>query len=138
MKRSSEAARDWDNALGLLGNAASDAIRLRRAYVLVQAGEAAKGLPEVEKLITSPSLPGDLLYDAACAFALAAGVKDQSAVAERHAAKALHLLQRAQTTGFFRPPQQLAWLKQDPDLDALRARADFREWLAQLERKTGP
>jgi tetratricopeptide (TPR) repeat protein len=135
LKRFSEAAADWGQVVQLLGNAAPDDARLRHAYMLVQAGDGDKGLAALEKVIASPTLPAPLLYDAACAFAIAAGAKHQGNAAEPRAVKAIELLQRAQATGFFQPPPRLAWLKQDPDLDSLRNRDDFRKWLAQLEGK---
>ena len=82
----------------------------------------------------------ELLYNAACAYALCAGVAEQAkrevadAVpetpgSEKLTEEALALLKQAVAQGF----KNAAHMKQDKDLDALRARADFQKLLAKLE-----
>jgi hypothetical protein len=84
--------------------------------------------------------PGDDAYAAACGLAL--GVRaveaDPETDAQRrqeqacsYADQALAMLRTAVAKGF----QDAAQLKQDPDLDPLRKREDFRKLLADLEAK---
>ena len=52
--------------------------------------------------------------------------------AETWSRQAVELLQRAQRRGYFKDEGRLEKLKEDPDLAALRGRADFERWLAGL------
>jgi hypothetical protein len=76
------------------------------------------------------------LYGAACAYALCAGAAKQAKspvagapVPEKLAEEALALLKQAVAKGF----KNSAHMKQDKDLDGLRARVDFQKLLAKLE-----
>jgi hypothetical protein len=76
------------------------------------------------------------LYDAACGYALCAGAAKQAKSpaagapgSEKLTEEALALLKQAVAKGF----KNAAHMKQDKDLDALRARVDFQELLAKLE-----
>jgi hypothetical protein len=54
--------------------------------------------------------------------------------AEQYARRAVALLRQAVQKGY----KDVTHMTKDPDLDALRARDDFKELLAQLELKVGP
>jgi hypothetical protein len=79
-------------------------------------------------------------YNAACAWSRAAGLAqargaDAAALAEDYAGRALALLKQTPTgKGHFvaTPAALAAHMKQDPDLDPLRPRADFQRLLAEL------
>ena len=70
------------------------------------------------------------VYDAACAFALCVPLADQAKDRERLAARALELLRQAVALGY----KDVAHMKKDTDLDALRQRDDFRKFLLELEK----
>jgi tetratricopeptide (TPR) repeat protein len=77
----------------------------------------------------------DQLYDAACLYALCAGAKtpraDATRLTKECAEEAMTLLKQAIVKGYKNAPH----MKQDPDLAALRGRADFDKLLAELEGK---
>ena len=56
-----------------------------------------------------------------------------SGLAETHAARAVALLRQAVAAGY----KDVAHMKKDPDLDALRAQPDFQKLVEELERKQG-
>ncbi len=65
-------------------------------------------------------------------FALsAAAVSGDDKQGEQYAARAVDLLRQAVAEGY----KDVAHLRKDPDLDALRQRADFKKLLSELEAK---
>jgi tetratricopeptide (TPR) repeat protein/tRNA A-37 threonylcarbamoyl transferase component Bud32 len=74
----------------------------------------------------------DSLYQAACFRAVTAGLLRAAArTADAEADRAMSWLAKAVAAGYH-TPQNLAHMIRDPDLDALRGRADFRRLLAEL------
>jgi tetratricopeptide (TPR) repeat protein len=69
------------------------------------------------------------LYDAACGYALCVPLADQPRKKEEYAACAVGMLRRAVAKGY----KDLANMKKDTDLDALRGRDEFQKLLAELE-----
>ena len=74
---------------------------------------------------------GGDVYDAACGYALCSALVEKPEENERHAARAVALLKQAIAKGY----KDVAHLKKDADLDALRGRADFQALLKELEAK---
>ncbi len=74
--------------------------------------------------------PGDA-YNAACGYARCVPLADKPEVKERYAARAVALLQQAVAKGY----KDVAHMKKDRDLDALRDREDFQALLKELEAK---
>jgi serine/threonine protein kinase/tetratricopeptide (TPR) repeat protein len=69
----------------------------------------------------------------ACALACcSSAAKDDTELAERYATEALELLTRAQQAGYFADPAHVEEMKQNPNLETLRQRADFRKFLEGL------
>jgi hypothetical protein len=96
---------------------------------------------EARRLTEGKVLPTGL-YDAACIFALASAAAGKDAklstaehqkLAEQYAVQSLARLAAARVAGFFQDARQVAHLEKDPDLDILRARADFKKLLAELK-----
>jgi len=131
LKRYAEAVKAWDRALDFASSRASAELRMGRASAMFRAGDGAKALAEVDAIVAPAKVSPEVLYDAACLYALAA--KDRT-TADRFAIRALALLRRAQAAGYFRYPQRIAWVKKDPDLAVLRSRKDFQEWESGLEK----
>jgi hypothetical protein len=80
----------------------------------------------------------DSLYSAACYRAVTAGAWRSGAAtseavqaADAEADRAMDWLRKAVAAGW-NTPRQIAQMARDPDLDALRHRADFRRLLAEL------
>ena len=106
--------------------------RAQRALGLARVGRPAEAVTEAEHLAGSPNLDTNTLYALAGAFArAAAAAKDDAPAAERHAARAVGLLRQAAAKGY----KDVAFLKKDPDLDALRRRSDFTQLITELEAK---
>ncbi len=78
------------------------------------------------------------VYNAACGHALCAAAVPEDPTREQYAARAVALLGKAREAGFFKDKKNVAHLKQDRDLYALRQRDDFKNLLAELERDAAP
>jgi tetratricopeptide (TPR) repeat protein len=91
---------------------------------------AADGLAE------RTDLSGLLLYNVACVYALAAAATKDDA-SEAYARRAMTVLQRPAVIEELRSNAQLLRHagKTDRDLNALRGRSDFREWLERCARE---
>jgi serine/threonine-protein kinase len=140
--RHAEAARDWGRAAELDAGPEALHFRVQRALELALAKDHARATAEAEDLARAPQLPGNVLYDLACVFSLSSAAvradaqlpaAEQNKRAETSAARAIALLGRARVAGFFEEAEMVRNLKKDPDLDPLRARADFKKLLADLE-----
>lgn len=81
---------------------------------------------EADKLIETSNQGNkwDVMYNVACAYAVAAAVRP--ADADRHATRAVALLNELAKTYYFRVPQRVAHLDKDTDLDSLRDRDDYK------------
>jgi serine/threonine-protein kinase len=143
LKRYKEAVSAYDKALELTTERERNALRLDRALALAQSGDHARAVEEAEAIIVKNAKPGEL-YDAACALSLAsaaAGADTQLAESERtklveqHAARAVVLLRQTQEAGFFKTTG-VDRLKNDSDLNPLRARQDYRKLVAEMEAAT--
>ncbi len=122
------AVADWDQAIALTSKTQQPPLRLDRAQSLVQvAGKVAEAVAEVEELAALPTKwRAGQWYDFACVYALAAARSDDKKVA--YADRAMELLHRAVQAGF----TNRAHMEMDTDLDALRARADFKKLIERL------
>jgi tetratricopeptide (TPR) repeat protein len=132
LKRHAEAAPDWDKAIELSPEAGRAVVRLQRATSRVRAGQVDAGIEEAEELAKNGR--ANTLYNAACVLALAADRKEEASGSlskEACALRAIALLQQAVAKGF----KNAEHMKQDNDLKALRGREDFKELLAQLQKK---
>ncbi len=115
--------------------------QIQRAGARAGQGEHAQATAEAETLARQRDLNPGHLYDLACTFAnCSAAVErdrnlpsaDRARLQALYAARAMDLLRQAIATGWRRPEH----LKQDPDMDPLRAREDFRKLRADLEANT--
>jgi serine/threonine protein kinase/Tfp pilus assembly protein PilF len=144
--RHADAVKDWDRALQLNAVAVQEpAFRFSLARSLARAGEHARAVAEANLLAEPASarspFPGPALYELACVCAIASGkVRDaESASADaprlagEYAARAVELLRQAVAKGY----KDVARLKKDRDLDAVRDREDFKRLVAGLEAKKG-
>jgi len=144
MRRSAEAVRDWERALGFAADANRSWFRLQHALALAQAGEHAAATATAEQLAKLGAVSGDWLYSLACveARAVTAAAADaklvpeeQRLLAEGYAARGIEFLEKARLAGYFRAPANRAKLKTDRDLAPLRSHPDFEKLLGN---ETGP
>lgn len=133
LNRHAEAVADWKRALALNDRPPEEPfIRRDLALTLARAGDHAQASAEANALANAKSLSGEILYDLACACAVAAGaVKDDNKLQDQYAARAVELLRQAVAKGF----KDNEHLKSDDDLKALRQRPDYQQLAKDLEAK---
>ncbi len=133
LARYADAAAEWERTL-TVNNTSADEPRIRRnrAQSLARAGEHAKAVAEVNQLVTAKDLTASAIYELAftCAIA-AAAVKDDRTLQDQYAARSVELLRLAVAKGY----NDVAHMKQDPDLEPLRQREDFQKLVKELEQK---
>jgi serine/threonine-protein kinase len=136
--RDAEAAHDWGRACELDTGAGRAAFRHRRAAALARSGDHAGAAGEANRVAAGAKAGGAVLYAAARVLAQAASVArrdarraeiDRNPLAEQYAARAVELLRQAVARGY----KDVAHLKHDKELEALRTRADFQKLLAELK-----
>jgi serine/threonine protein kinase len=137
--RHKQAMDDFDRALEAKRGPPFDLpCRLARAVCLARIGDHGHATAEAETLGADARATPGHLCEVACAYALSVEAVRRDAMlpsaertnlAERYGARAVALLARANAAGFFEDPTNLELLKNDPDLDALRPRADFEKLL---------
>jgi hypothetical protein len=106
------------------------------------AAESGEKLAELQLTDDQPDARKLNLYNAACllslASAAAAKVEDlaeaeRAELIDKYAVRAVALLKEDRTLGYFKDPENLAHMKQDTDLDPLRDRDDFKQFVKELE-----
>jgi serine/threonine protein kinase len=140
LARSAEAVEDIDRALALDDGSARSNLRLDRAAALAaQTGDHATAIAEADEMTRGDKVSASTLYDAARVYALSsAAVKDETPRQESYATQAVALLRRARAAGYFQGGSHVEQLKTDPDLAALRGRADFQALVKDLEASKTP
>jgi hypothetical protein len=131
--RHRDALADWDRAVELSAPPQRPLVRMGRALCRARGGEPGPATQAAEELLAAPQPPGDVLYEAACVFAVSAAAVADAEPRERYAARAVELLGRAHAAGYFQQKARAEHLKKDDDLTALRQRDDFQELLARIE-----
>jgi serine/threonine protein kinase/tetratricopeptide (TPR) repeat protein len=133
------ALADWDQLMEVVGPIEAENYRLHRVLSLSALGEHRKAVEEIEKILHRPSLSGEQRYNCACALSqvLPAISKDASLSLEQRrraqdvqAARAIEVLTQLCKEGFFGESANRQLLNDDPDLNALRERDDFKRWRA--------
>jgi serine/threonine protein kinase len=132
-----EALPDFDHAIELAEGTERDYFRVHRAITLLRTGQTAEAVDAADSLTQGKNLTGEVLYNAACFYALASAARTHNRQqTESHAAKAITLLRRAQAAGYFQDAGRVGDLKQDTDFDTLRSRGDYQRLIQELEKKT--
>ncbi len=147
LKRYAEAIQSLDRAVELdNGSLREHVTGLRRVAILqlqqlsvpalrlARAGNHVRAAAAAAALVTGPNAHPEMDYNGACVYAIcAAKVKGSDSIAaEGYALQAMGLLQKANTSGFFKDPKQLKQLQKDRDLDVLRDRPDFKQLLDEV------
>jgi serine/threonine protein kinase len=134
-RKAEQALKDLDFALQQPAEEVPQLLGMR-VRSLLKEQKLAAAAESAAKMKERAGDKAEQLYDAACAYALCAGAAKQAkgpvagaSDSEKLAEEALALLKQAVAKGF----ENAAHMKQDKDLDALRARVDFQKLLAKLE-----
>ena len=133
LARHSDAARDWEGALKFGPPERHTLYRESLALSLARAGEHAQAVQLAEaELLREPKSPARA-YQAACIFAISVEyAKDDDPLREQYAARALQLLTELHSTGFFANRSNALKLQHDGELDTLRMRDDFRQFVQSI------
>jgi len=124
LKRNEQAAEEWARAMILAPEKELTMVRCQLMLSRVHAGQFEAALKDADQLAKGDA--AGLIYDCACAYGLVhARTKD-----DKHALRAVELLRRAVAKGY----RDAAHMTKDTDLDSLRARADFKKLMAELEK----
>jgi serine/threonine protein kinase/tetratricopeptide (TPR) repeat protein len=143
MGRAAESLNDWDRAVELAPDRLKPALQLPRMAALARAGKYMEASNEASQLVAKAK-GGDVLYRFACVYSLSAAAAsadvqrspdERQGLADQFSMQAVKLLAAADEAGFFKTPSNQEKLKADPDLQALRARADFKKLESTLKTK---
>ncbi len=129
LARHAEAAQDWGRAAPLTAGPERLGYRLRRAAALARSGDDVAAAAEAGALAEGTGLSGNTLYDLACVYAAAAAATQGPGLAGRYAARAMELLQRAQSGGYFQTPDGVKRLRDDAALAPLMSREEFPKFV---------
>jgi tetratricopeptide (TPR) repeat protein len=125
----------------------ADNPRIQKWVLAVRRGDHAAVMAEVQRQAARQNLGGAYAYNLACVSAQAAaavhsdqrmGSAERARLAEQYARGAVALLGRSEAAGYFRQPSALPHSRTDSDLDPLRERSDFREWMSRMEKAAPP
>ncbi|MDX2037237.1 MAG: serine/threonine-protein kinase [Isosphaeraceae bacterium] len=128
-----EALPEWDQAIELAPPNRLPVARALRAKCRARLGRFAEALAELDEVTKSDPADPIHWYNFASVHAMAAAA-DAAAAKDESAARAVEKLQEAVKAGY----ANAAKLANDPDLDPLRTRDDFKKLLADLEKKFPP
>ena len=143
--RHRESADDWVRVVELSTQPVPTEYRLRLAIELVYAGELVRALAQAQLVKPSPDISGEDCYNLACIYSRSAanaqneksGSLDQQArLIESHVLDALRWLRSAAKAGLFKDPAQRDQAKKDPDLEILRNRKEFRQFIESTSAKS--
>jgi serine/threonine protein kinase/tetratricopeptide (TPR) repeat protein len=137
LARYDKALMDWDRAIELDDGEHKIMLRLRRADTLIRSGDHARAVAEANAVAAEKAVTGATLYDAACILSIGSSVVKQDAkLQNQYAVRAVELLTLAKGQGFFKDAKKVEHMNKDTDLDPLRARKEFKQFIAELEGKT--
>jgi tetratricopeptide (TPR) repeat protein len=120
--RYAESVADYEEALRHGDGTWWSALVLLRAKSLARCGRAAEAVRVVRDPLANPHLGPALLYEAACALALASAADLPAADGETAATQAVQLLRQALTAN----PSLRTFLATDAQLSSLSGRPDFQ------------
>jgi serine/threonine-protein kinase len=144
LHRYDDAVRDWEHALELDDGQLQGLLRTLRAEALAHQGNYTRAVAEADDLANGVFNNAGALYNFGCICALSSSAvqrdaklpqADRDRLAAEYADRAMRLLQRAASVGFPSNLVQLENMKQDADLEILRARADYKKLLEDLDKK---
>jgi serine/threonine-protein kinase len=133
LKRFEESAAWLAQGIPLSPAAERPRLRAFRALNLARAGRVAEAVSEAAALERLASLDGGSRYNLACTWAQASVHPTDPALRERYAAEAVAQLKRCQAARIFPAEVSVKLLHEDTDLNPLRSRPDFQQFLRGLD-----
>jgi tetratricopeptide (TPR) repeat protein len=132
LKRVPEASKERAAAEELMSHEGRRHVLLEWACGLARSGDHGSTVTTTDAVLAWPKPTAGILYDAACAYALASAVvKNDDALRARYADRAVATLKKSITAGW----KNAGHLRRDTDLDFVRGRTDFKKLVAELEKK---
>jgi tetratricopeptide (TPR) repeat protein len=122
--RNAEALSDEDRLLQIDPGRYGDSVAFTRALTLARLGLAGRATNEADTLTRRGKHTGLQCY-------LLAGCYAHLGKADR----AVDMLGKARSAGYFAAPSAVNYLKGDKDFDALKARPEFQRFLAELTKQ---
>jgi tetratricopeptide (TPR) repeat protein len=141
-QRYEEALTQWNRAIELDPGVLHQQSRLNRAWTRAKLNDHVAAAAEAEEVLAQEDVSDATLYNAACVFSLAAEAaaredtvsgSERNERAEKYCLRAMELLAAAASAGRFQDAGSRNDLADDPDLDFLRSREDFQQFLNKLE-----
>jgi len=114
----------WDRVIALSSGPEQLNYRFRRIQVRIKVGDFTQAAIEAEAIAAESNCSPDMLYNCACVLALSG-----------HAEKAVTLLSKLRSGGYFEKAENLNNLRTDKDFDSLRRRDDFAKLVNRLTNK---
>ena len=130
--RHSQALADWDRALEMDDGGYQGQLRLRRASNLLSLEDHVRAAADAAAIAGSPAATAEDLYNVACIYALASRLAPGEGP-RSYAENAVESLRQAMARGY----RDLAHLQEDQDLEGLRSREDFKQFVKDLEAVSG-
>lgn len=147
LDRHSDALADWNEVLELTDPKDRLSFRVQKALCLARAKDHVDASKLADELQAATNTTAGNTYDLACVHAISLGAvsadikltaKEKQALQAKYAQLALAMLARAKSAGHFKNAANIKLLKQDKDLAPLRSRADFKLFLAEVEKEATP
>jgi tetratricopeptide (TPR) repeat protein/predicted Ser/Thr protein kinase len=139
--RHADAAEAWERVLAVAAEPARATFRAVQAIEVAYVGRHVQATATAEELARQEDVTGATLYNAACVYAVSSAAvrqdrtrpaAERDRLAERYVAQSLNLLARAKAAGRLNGRARVDDLEKDKDLDALRPRAEFQDFLRRL------
>ncbi len=100
------------------------------------AGRIRDALSQAEAVAARPDLPGEILYDAACAFAVLADIVSEAETQKKYATRAVATLRLAHKSGIdpstINNQDPLLYMEADSDLAELHKRDDYMQLVCDV------
>jgi hypothetical protein len=121
-------------------------IQAMRARALIENGEHAKGVAQLEALVAAPGIPVDAVYALAFFYAKAVTAaredmslkpEEREKIATRYGDRAMELLKRARMMNYFADPGNVGRFGDEKMFDGMRGRGDFKSFAEEVGKKPG-
>lgn len=146
LKHHERALADWEGALKFASEDRRTEFRLARACSLARLGRCRDAVEEASDIAKAKSLASGEHYKLACIWSLAAAAvqrdenvppQNQTKLVAQYSRQALDCLTKAKGLHYFDDGANVEHMQKNPDLDPLRNRNDFCDFVSTLRSATG-